>query len=307
MTETTALRRSKTPLAAALAALALATLVGCAPTDPRVGNPSETPGADGGVYVEEFDLAVARAATQEEEELLRQEDNFRVEAAVLSEDRETFRVVRSDNGVDTCSEAPSRLMVLDSTTILITYAYLGDPEQACTLTGMTRVDEFQVPPGIDPEGVEVRMTSEYVQTDDPTVEIPSGATTEAVAPAFTTLDGAVAPVATAEQSALIPGTDITRRRPVVVANDDGTFTVIRPDGAEPCSHVPSELITLSASEVSINYRYLAKDGDGASCSVESIDRADVFGIPAGVAGNVSVSITHESSPLGPIIIEPATT
>lgn len=284
-----------------------ATLAGCAPADPHVGNPAETPAADAGVYVEEFEPAVARSATREEDQLLWQEDNPRSEAAVLSEDGKTFRVVRNDNGEDSCSEAPSRLMVLDPETILITYAYLGDPELACTLTGTTRVDEFQVPPGIDPLGVEVRMTSEYVQTDDPTIELPAGATTEAVAPAITVLDGAVAPVATAEQSALILGTDITQRRPVLVSNDDGTFTVIRQDGAEPCSHAPSELITLSASEISINYRYLAEGGEGGGCGFEPIDRADVIEVPAGVAGSVSVSITHELSSLGPVYIEATTT
>ena len=295
------------PLSAAVVALAVATLVGCAPADPQVGNPAETPGADAGVYVEEFELAVARSATREESQLLMQEDNFRFEAAVLSEDGQSFRVVRDDNGVDACSEAPSRLMVLDPKTILITYAYLGDPDQICTLTSTTRVDEFQVPPGIDPLGVEVRMTSEYVQTDDPSIELPAGAETGEVAPNVTVLDGAVAPVATAEQSALIPGTDITQRRPVVFSNDDGTFTVVRQDGAEPCSYVPSDLITLSASEISINYRYLAKGDDSIGCSVDPIDRADVLEVPPGIAGSVSVSITHELSALGPIFIEASTT
>lgn len=280
-------------------------LTGCAPADPQAGSttPPEAPVSD--VFFAEFEPAVARTATEDEWQLLMQSEGYRSTAAILSEDGTTFRVLRDDNGEDSCSQAPVRLMVLDDDTILITYDYVGDPGQICTLTATTRVDEFTVPPGVAPEGMEVRFATTNSFEDPLTFEGPS-ASTEVPLPSITPLEGVVAPVASAAQSALLPGADPTQRRPVLVADDD-TFTIIRQDRAEPCTSVPSELIVLSPSEISVHYRSLEKDGDGASCSVDPVDRADVFDVPAGVSGRVSVTTTGESWFFGPVIIEPATT
>ncbi len=296
-------KRMTTALAAGLAAALL--LAGCAPAEPRAESspPPDAPASD--VYVEEFEPAVARTATGDEWQLLMQSESYRTTAAILSEDGATFRVLRDDNGEDTCSQAPVRLMVLDADTILITYDYVGDPGQICTLTATTRVDEFQVPPGVAPEGMEVRFATGNSFEQPLTFDAPS-ASTPVPLPSVTPFDGVVAPVASAAQSALMPGTDPTQRPPVLVADDD-TFTIIRQDRAEPCTFVPSELIVLSPSEISIHYRSLESDGDGASCSIDPVDRADVFDIPAGVSGPVSVTITREHWIFGAAIIEPATT
>lgn len=289
-------------VAASLAATLL--LGGCAPAAPQADSapPPEAPASD--VYVEEFEPAVARTATENEWQFLAQSENYRTTAAILSEDRATFRVLRDDNGEDSCSQAPVRLMVLDPDTILITYDYVGEPNQICTLTAVTRVDEFTVPPGVSPEGMEVRFASENSFEDPLTFEAPS-ASDSIPLPSITSFDIVVAPVASEAQSALIPGTDPTQRRPVLVANDD-TFTIVRQDRAEPCTSVPSELVVLSPSEIFVHYRSLEKDGDGASCSTDPVDRADVFDIPAGVAGPVSVTMTGEHWTLAAATIEPAT-
>lgn len=297
---------AKTTTKAVAACLAAALLLtGCAPTVPRADDPpaSEVPVSD--IYVEEFEPTVARTATEDEWQLLMQSENYRSTAAILSEDGTTFRVLRDDNGEDTCSQAPVRLMLLDDDTILLTYDYVGDPGQICTLTATTRVDEFTVPPGVTPAGMEVRFATANSFEEPLTFESPTASTLVPL-PSITSFEGAVSPVASAAQSALIPGTDPTQRRPVLVA-DDSTFTIIRQDRAEPCTFVPSELIVLSPSEISIHYRSLEKDGDGASCSIDPVDRADVFGIPAGVAGPVSVTTTAESWIFGAAIMEPATT
>lgn len=42
--------------------------------------------------------------------------------------------------------------------------------------------------------------------------------------------------------------------------------------------MPSALIVLSTSEIPIDCRSVEKDVDGARCSVDPVDRADVFDI-----------------------------
>ncbi len=230
---------------------------------------------------------------------------YRMRAAVLSEDGQSFRLVRLD-GSGGCSEAPTRLMLLDSSTILITYERLS-PYVSCLASGTTRVDEFQVPPGVEPVGLEVRMTSIHSASQPLTFEAPKVTATAAVpASSSTALADVPARLATDEESALMTGDKTIPRHPKLLASDSGTFTIARFDSLEPCNSVPSELIVLNATEVSVNYRAVSVEGGYSDCVPGSVDLAERFDIPASVAGTVTVSITEETPKPQPLYIEPAT-
>ena len=288
------------PLSAAVVALAVATLVGCAPADPQVGNPAESDGP----YLVEFEPEPARFATPSEDELLRSPDRVSG-AAVLSEDGTRFTVIRTDSPDDICSEAPIRLLVVDPTTILVTYGYLGEPGQFCNAMGQTRVDEFEVPPGIDPLGVEVRTAGEtklpVPLVFDAATPDGAGGGADVTFPSLTAFELLNSEIATPEESAAIVGTDPFDRVPAVITNPNGSFSVVRPDSADPCGRVPAELVALSASEVSVNYRFLGEPGQ--DCGLEQVDRTDTFSGPSGVSGAVTVSISFEYPKYRPILIE----
>ncbi|PPG05574.1 hypothetical protein C5E06_01545 [Pseudoclavibacter sp. RFBI5] len=300
MTETTALRRSKTPLCAAVLALAVAGLVGCAPADPQTGDRS--PGDE--PYLVEFEPEPARSATPTEGELLSSPDRVNG-AAVLSEDGTRFTVIRTDSPDDSCSEAPIRLMVVDPTTILVTYRFLGEPGQLCSAVGTTRVDEFEVPPGIEPRGVEVRTANEATLPAPlafdaaPATDGGGGANVEF--PSLNAFELLSSAISTPEESATVVSTDPYGPVPAVISHPDGSFSVVRTDSADPCGRMPAELVALSASEVAVHYRFLGEPGQ--DCGLEQIDRTDTFSAPAGVTGAVAVSIAFEYPKYRPIVIE----
>lgn len=236
---------------------------------------------------------------------------YRMRAAVLSEDGQSFRLVRLD-GSGGCSEAPTRLMLLDSSTILITYERLS-PYVSCLASGMTRVDEFRVPTGVDPVGLEVRMTNTHSASQPLTFEAPlmsatdsATATATGSASSSTALVDVPSRLATEEESALMTGDKSIPRHPKLVAFDTDTFTIARFDALEPCNSVPSELIVLNATEVSVNYRAVSVEGGYSDCVPGSVDLAEQFEIPASVEGTVTVSITEETPSAQALYIEPAT-
>ncbi len=258
-----------------------------------------------GAYLEEFELAVAEPATADDLGLLLQDGLLRRIAAVLNEDGQSFRLVRSESISGSCGESPTRLMLLDSTTILITYEDLY-PFASCLLSDTPRVDEFQVPPGVDPVGLEVRITSTHSASQPLTFDAPNlGSTVGGSASSSTALADVPARPATAEESALMTGDKTIPRHPKLVASDSSTFTIARFDALEPCNSLPSELIVLNPSEISVNYRAAAVDGSYPSCGPGSVDLAERFDIPASVTGTVTVSITEESTKAQPLYIEPA--
>lgn len=271
--------------------------------------PSESPAAAAtvspGAYLEEFELTAAATATEEDLSLLLQDGLLRMTAAVVNEDGQSFRLVRSDFASDTCSEAPTRLMLLDSTTILITYERIA-PFVPCLTSGTTRVDEFQVPPGVEPVGLEVRITTTHSASQPLTFEAPKGTATGAgSASSSTALTDVPSRLATNAESALMTGDKTIPRHPKLVASDSSTFTIARFDALEPCNSAPSELIVLNSAEISVNYRSSPVEGGYSNCAPGSVDLAERFEIPASVSGTVTVSITEETRKAQPLYIEPA--
>ncbi|VXC31803.1 hypothetical protein [Pseudoclavibacter sp. 8L] len=289
----------------AVALLCVAVLAGCSPA----GTPSESTAPTAtvvpGAYLEEFELEVARTATDEDLGLLVRGGQTRMHAAALNDDGQSFRLVRLDFAGDTCSEAPTRLMLLDSTTILITYERIV-PYTSCLTSGTTRVDEFRVPPGVEPVGLEVRTTNTHSASQPLTFEAPSVTATTGAVSSSTALADVPSRLATDEESALMTGDKTIPRHPKVVASDSTTFTIARFDALEPCNSVPSELIVLSSTEISVNYRSFSREGGYSDCVPGSVDLAEQFEIPASVAGSVTVSITEETPKAKPIYIEPST-
>lgn len=297
-------RPSTRILSAAAACLATVLLLsGCAPTE----QPSESSVAAAtvspGAYLEEFELTAGEAATADDMGVLLQDGLLRMQAAVLNEDGQSFRLVRSDVSSGTCGEAPSRLMLLDASTILITYERIS-PYVSCLNAESPRVDEFQVPPGVEPVGLEVRITNTHSASQPLTFEAPKATATGSVSSSIALADVPARP-ATADESALMTGDQSIPRHPKLVASDGDTFTIARFDALAPCSSVPSELIVLTSTEISLNYRALPVEGGYSSCVPGSVDFAEQFEIPASVAGTVTVSITEETTKAQPLYIEPA--